>query len=337
MLNRIIRIAAAVCTLCLAGCAARLGPADNSDEAIRFTAGSLLLRDDDTKGGVIKTEFVDNDQFYVYGTKNTSGVFSTVFNGTAVTLNGTSWDYSPLRFWDSNASYYDFMAVTGPSSISHTNPLTITVGYNSVDTQYDLMAASHTRPASNTSVVDFLFHHMLSAVDVTVYNDSPVLDITLLSYGFRHIFTYGSLTVEAQGDSPNVSWNPQSDATNTILGSNPEPDASLSHVSNGISSFYPTTAITDLMVPQSLEVHGTAVPSLVLEYQYLDGTDPVTVSSVITLSEIKMFGTDQYITEWVPGTRYHYELHIRMGGGIRIHVTTSPWEVVNAETPGLTI
>lgn len=327
-----------MCTLSLlAGCTARLDSVEKG--TISFTAtGSPLLRDDaNTKGGVIKTEFVNNDQFYVYGTKNTSGVFSTVFNGTVVSFNGTSWNYSPLRFWDSNASNYDFLAVTGSSSISQTNPLTIALGYSAVDAQYDLMAACHTRPANNTAVVDFLFHHMLSAVDVTVYNDSPALDITLLSYGFRHIFTYGSLTVEAEGNSPNVSWNPQSDATNTILGSNPEPDAQLPCVSEGVSSFYPATAITDLMVPQSLEVHGTAVPSLVLEYQYLDGVTPVTVSSVIALSEIKMFGADQYITEWVPGTRYHYEIHIRMGGGIRIHVTTSAWDVVNAETPGLTI
>lgn len=357
MTLRTIRIAAALagCILLWTGCirTGALDPAITPDPVspgsgpaaeapINFTA-SPLLRDDATKSGEIKTDFENTDCFYAYGTKTIGGVPSVVFNGDAVTYDGSAWDYSPHRFWDSNASVYDFLAVTGPSSTSGirldgTNPLAIDVDYNALVAQYDLMAASHRRSSGNTSVVNLTFHHVLSAVDVTIYNDSPALDITLLSYGFRHIYTFGRLEAEAVGgDSPSISWDPQSDATNTVLGSNPEPDASLPHVSEGSSSFYPATTVTDLMVPQSLEVHGTAVPSLVLEYQYMDGTETVTVSNTITLSEIKMFGTDNFITEWSPGTRYHYELHLRMGGGIRIHVTTTEWDVIHAETPGLTI
>lgn len=344
MLNRIIRIAAALCTLCLAGCAARLGPVDNSDEAIRFTAGSLLLRDDDTKGGTLKESF-SNDKFFVWGNKTVGGTKLELFNGQEVsTTNGTVWTYSPIKLWDNTATRYDFLAITGPNSnagITCTptgNPLSASVSYNPTESQYDLMAASQYRNNGSTEPVNFLFKHMLSAVSIVIYNDSPSQDITLNSYKFRYLITRGSAIISQNASDVNVSedWSSPSYNSSLVLGSTNDSPVSLLHG----GSQYPASGspITDLMIPQELDRSGAYIPRLVLDYSYDPGTGTEDVVTPIRLQDIKVKNSeDEYITRWLPGRKYNYEIHIRVGGGIRITVTTTEWEDVYAETPGLTI
>ena len=43
------------------------------------------------------------------------------------------------------------------------------------------------------------------------------------------------------------------------------------------------------------------------------------------------------ITQWRAGYKYVYEIELRIGVGIMVKVTTTPWEVIEAETPGLMI
>ena len=62
-----------------------------------------------------------------------------------------------------------------------------------------------------------------------------------------------------------------------------------------------------------------------------------TESNINKPTEIEILGSTDYITEWTQGTRYHYDIHIRIGGGIRITVRATDWEIIYAETPGLTI
>ena len=90
----------------------------------------------------------------------------------------------------------------------------------------------------------------------------------------------------------------------------------------------------DLMIPQDLSPNDN-LPAL--EIIYHKG-DPNTVfRETLPLNEIRNQATNQPITVWNPGIKYHYEIELRIGVGIVVTVTTTPWEVVEAETPGLMI
>lgn len=347
MPNRIIRIAATfACYSLLWGCSMQLErPAD--PEAIGFSAGHSLLRDDATKSQLLKDDFEEDDNFFVYASKTLPSARSAVFNGDAVSVDGSNnWDYAPHRFWDFNAERYDFLAFSGPSNSStiSCNPaagsaLSAQVYYDPVDAQYDLMAACKRRIviSGQTDPVDLLFHHMLSAVSVVIINDSPSsVPITFYSYKFQNLCTQGTATVTQNDDTPVIPtvWDNMSYNTNLVLGE--DRDGDLAIQGGGTRHSFDAN---DLMIPQDFGLSLTYIPRLVLDYSYKETpeADPTRIVTGVRLEEIKAVKDDQYITRWLPGVRYTYEVHIRMGGGLRVSVTEAPWEEVHAETPGVTI
>ena len=343
MLSRVAFIsAAALGTLLLAGCLKTDRPAPEQN-AICFQAGSLLLRDDATKSGIPKETFTNGDKFFVYGTKVVDQERLPIFNGDAVRYTGTTiWDYSPVRLWDSHASRYDFIAFSGPDSnagISCTIPnnihanLSARVTYDATGTQCDLMAACYHRSDGTVTPVDFAFRHMLSAVSVVIYNDSPLQDITLNSYRFRYLCTRATAFVEQDINEPVIpeDWSSPSYNTNLVLGSSTGAD--LAHS----GSCFPASAAYDLMIPQELDRLGAYIPRLVVDYSYDPGPGVENVVTTIRLQDIKVKNSEELITRWLPGVKYNYEIHIRVGGGIRVVVSTTDWEDVYAETPGLAI
>ena len=330
---RVTFIAAAfACALLSAGCTRVYDPA--REQEISFRAGSLLLND-----AITKADFENGASFYVFGAKTISLTHYPIFTGQTVTYDGSAWSYSPARFWDPSASRYDFLAISGPASASgisctpSTLPIQATVTYSPTASQYDLMAACADRTDGSIAPVNLEFHHMLSAVSVVVYNDSPSQSITMNSYGFKNLCTQATLTVEQDLNTPEQGWVSPSYDTNVVLG---DDDGAVLATSG---SYYPTSTVTDYMIPQALNPLGSTAPTLVLNYSYLESgaSEPTNVVTPIRLQDIKIMGSDEAITSWQPGVRYTYQIHIRMGGGIRVHVITTEWEEVNAETPGLLI
>lgn len=379
MLNRIIRIAAVACTLSiLAGCTARLDPAEEG--TISFSAGSPLLQEATspaTKSGTFKNAFDqasdvvgadDADYFLVWGRKIVSGVSSSVFSGDKVTLknlgsNATDplddvWTYTNKRFWDTGASYYDFLAFSGsPLSAISCNPesggaLTATVSYDPTVNQSDILAAFYQRAKGNaevisTAIVHMPFQHVLSAVSVTIYNDTPSNlpnpNITLNAYTFRNIVTNSTGTFLQDGNAlaalTTTTWSSEAHngLSTGVLG-----DSSGPHVITP-SSHYPTAESWDLMIPQELEPIGNYTPQLYLDYkythinQYTGDEENVQTAFGINLEEIRVKNSDDFITSWEPGKKYTYEIHIRLGGGVNVTVNVTDWEDVIAETPGVII
>ena len=90
----------------------------------------------------------------------------------------------------------------------------------------------------------------------------------------------------------------------------------------------------DLMIPQDLSPNDD-LPALEIAYHKGDENDVTRVT--LPLNEIKDRSTNQPITVWNPGIKYHYDIELRIGVGIVVTVTTTPWEVVEAQTPGLMI
>lgn len=312
------------------------------EQAICFRAGSPLLNENNTKASTLKQSFSNGDTFYVIGAKTVSGhleaVFGSLNDPMPVSYNGSAWTYSPTKSWDPAASSYGFLAIARPSDETSTIqcdpssfPFSASLSYDPTVRQYDLMVACNERtdPQQFKSgiPVHLQFYHTLSAVSVTVYNDSPSDAITLNSYGFKNLYTMATLTVEHFEDTPQSSWMVKKFESSTFL----KTIASTSLGPGG--SYYPASAVYDLMIPQDLDPVSTNIPKLVLNYTH--GGD--IVETHINLKDIKAVGSDNAITSWEKGTKYHYEIHIRYGGGIRVHVVTTPWEEVNAQTPGLLI
>ena len=370
MLNRVTFILAAVCTLTLstlAGCVKTYNPAPKQGE-ISFGAGSLLLNDDATKSGAgLKTIFdqasenvgeANADKFFVYGTKTISGTRYNVFNGESVSLTSLGsnasdpiddvWEYSPLRFWDSNASQYDFLAISGPASAGGIvcNPagsahIRANVTFDALDSPYDLLAAGYQRNDGSTTPVALEFYHILSAVRVTIINDSPSTSVTVNSYGFRNICIGATGMVEQSGSGLATmgtgNWEPSSYTSSTVLG-----HRGTTALGNKQEFALPADK-WDLMAPQELAPYGDYIPQLMLDYEY-DQENPYTLEMEhnhpvfpIRLDEIPVKNSEELITKWLPGKKYIYEIHIRLGGGIIVNVAVTDWKDISAETPGLTI
>lgn len=343
MLNRIIRIAAVVCTLLIGtGCVRTLGPAELDGE-IRFTAGSPLLREDATKGTLKEgTTFTQGDAFLAWAWHGAANQHFSFGTNQPVTLGaGGTWDYAPHQYWNwrsGSDDYYDFLAVypaDSPISHSPTQPLKASVSYDATDDQYDLMAAGYRRTDKSTGTVDLTFQHLLSAVNVKVTNsESSVnsvgapLTVTLKSCRFKNLISNASITATLRGNQLETSAT-GGRSEDPVLGPTIPANTTLAP-----GASYPTTYQWDLMVPQDLNPGEGLSPMLVIVYNKGDATD---VEEEVTLKDVLNKNTGVAITQWRAGYKYDYEIELRIGVGIMVRVTTTPWEEIEAETPGLMI
>ncbi len=336
----IIHIAAAVAgVLLIAGCTERLDPAQEGTP-ISFSAESLLLRDDATKSGSPKTgtSFENNDAIAVFGWHKAASeliAFGSTTGG--VMYNGSSWSYSPIESWQWQGStdYYDFLAIypwiseSAPAGTYSSSKLRATVTYDPTSSQYDLMTASRRRLATETnptSIVPLTFTHRMAAVKVVVKNDTGGQTFRLDACHFRSLIISATATSEFKDGVFNFSWSNTVRSGSDLLGSEPNVDLAASKSSE---------LDYDLMIPQELDPLGSS-PSMVLTYSPKTGSSYETaVSTVIPLSQITVQGSSTPIDEWVAGTIYTYNITIRIGGGVVVNVTTTPWEDVEAETPGI--
>ena len=229
-------MAAVLCTLSMAGCKGTLDLTPMQSESICFGAGSMLLLDDATKSGTLKTgtSFSTGDSFHVWawhGAAQQNISFGTV---TPVTLGaGGLWDYAPHQFWGwkGEGDYYDFLAiypagkpVTHPASTLAQPNVKATVTYDATSDQYDLMAAGYRRNDRTITTVPLTFNHMLSAVSIDVTNASGSMDnvgnpltVTLKSCKFVNLQTSASVTVTFNGTSLDVQ-RPGNRSTTPVLG-----------------------------------------------------------------------------------------------------------------------
>ena len=72
---------------------------------------------------------------------------------------------------------------------------------------------------------------------------------------------------------------------------------------------------------------GNAIATI---YNIFKNTGGIDLSNITTLGGNK-------ITQWEAGKKYTYNIHIRYGGGITVHVITTEWNEVKAGTPGLIV
>jgi len=351
MQNRIIRIAMALagCILLAAGCIRR-SDLGSDGTPIGFAAGSALLRDDATKSGTLKTgtQFTTGDKIAVFGWHDAAGGF--IFNDQPVELKSSGrWEYAPVQPWEwgAGSDYYDFLAIYPfraaepyPSVVSSPRVL-VSQSYSTSD-QYDLMMGGVRRRAEENDrnrTVPFVFQHMCCAVRILVYNDSQQKDFTLNAYSFLNIASQAVARVQIAGDAAAFGWAEAQRSAEIPVGGASGIAQTLSHGSSGPGY----TSPFDLLIPLALDEElGTGTghwPKLVLNFTKDGSAVPEDVE--VKLKDICRLDNDTEtqdpILQWEPGVLYTYKIHIKVDGGIVVHVVTTDWDVVEAETPGLLI
>lgn len=202
MLNRIIRITATTlgALLMAAGCSrTSYDPAPVQGNPISFDAGSALLRDDATKAS---TPLDAGTHFGVFaylqpGTVGSPGAWNSsrtpdlMFNQD-VYYNGSTYTYSPVRFWPDAGTTISFWAycpysaspdiyASNGSAYTSTSTGWPDLRFSVTDGTTDLLSSdkltSRSRPANNT--VEIPFRHRLSKISVNVCKQDPTSRFTV--------------------------------------------------------------------------------------------------------------------------------------------------------------
>ena len=273
------------------------------------------------------------DAFYVYGGHDNS--LTNTFDGTKVTKSGSTWSYSPVRYWDAGkscnfAAYApEIPAGKGTVSTDEINGrLTFTDYVSGPDNQLDLIYAdgvSITAQQENNGPVSFNFQHLLSMIKFTFKSGFPV-DVPVTVSDLK---VYG---MAAQGTYDN-GWTP--DGTQAVAEDTPFNEMATTTAENKADASQATQAASAnfVVIPQSggtVTVSFTAAVSLeagnVKTKEFTTTLVPAwdagnCYNYVATISEQNMevqsitYG-DPNVTEWV-------EQEIESGIGTMVVVNTA--------------
>ena len=273
------------------------------------------------------------DAFYVYGGHDNS--LTNTFDGTKVSKSGSTWSYSPVRYWDAGKSYNfaayapEIPAGKGTVSTDEINRrLTFTDYVSGPDNQLDLIYAdgvSVTAQQENNGPVSFNFQHLLSMIKFTFKSGFPV-DVPVTVSGLK---VYG---MAAQGTYDN-GWTP--DGTQAVAEDTPFNEMVTTTAENKADASQATQAasVNFVVIPQSggtVTVSFTAAVSLeagnVKTKEFTTTLVPAwdagnCYNYVATISEQNMevqsitYG-DPNVTEWV-------EQEIESGIGTMVVVNTA--------------
>ncbi|MBQ3942091.1 MAG: fimbrillin family protein [Bacteroidales bacterium] len=234
----------AVAAIAMVGCAKTYEVVETSQEQSPIGFGTWT--DVMTKSRSAGTDsFANGDKFDVYGTKTVGESTTKVFNGVAVAYNGTVWSYSPVRFWDKNASNYTFYAVLPfvDANADGANDIISSAGVNeafghftsnnivfdapTTNNQDILVASKYSRTASpmTTSEVQLAFNHIASLVDIKVKKDKALADadatVNIIKAQLVSIKNTGAFEVTGYDGTTNkptftsIGWTPDAPPTTT--------------------------------------------------------------------------------------------------------------------------
>lgn len=154
--------------------------------------------------------------FYAYGYQGSN----LLFNGQEVssTDNGSTWSYSPLKYWVTNANYYFLGLANQGSKATVTPSLTdskavqlVVAGFVDTGTA-DLLASlqSNVTGAQNNSAVALTFQHLLAKVKFTFTNSfKSTDDVTLKVKNVKitNCDSTATVTIVGGASANTVTWS----------------------------------------------------------------------------------------------------------------------------------
>ena len=321
----------AAAAIVMAGCS-KTETVEMPDSAV-IGFGSAYIGNPTQTKAVSTLTTANIDAFYVYGGHDNS--LTNTFDGTKVSKSGSTWSYSPVRYWDAGKSYNfaayapEIPAGKGTVSTDEINRrLTFTDYVSGPDNQLDLIYAvgvSVTAQQENNGPVSFNFQHLLSMIKFTFKSGFPV-DVPVTVSGLK---VYG---MAAQGTYDN-GWTP--DGTQAVAEDTPFNEMVTTTAENKADASQATQAasVNFVVIPQSggtVTVSFTAAVSLeagnVKTKEFTTTLVPAwdagnCYNYVATISEQNMevqsitYG-DPNVTEWV-------EQEIESGIGTMVVVNTA--------------
>ncbi len=264
------------------------------------------------------TNFVNGDKMAVWADQTTGTTLDVIFNDQEVAYDGTKWDYSPKKLWNTGSSYkfYGFYPKTNTVNYSM-NPnaaeryITITdyVTDNAPANQKDLMISERIS-ASPFNVVNMVFHHVLSNVNMSVkvsdaVDKTEIQSVTLVKLQLKNVYSNGKYDQTGwDNELPVGAW------------SNHTSYMTISQVENKDITNNTVEVYSDyLMMPQKLFQTESRPRDVAVDASfrivYSDGT-----SSSYTKNDIRLAGingknshnTNSIISEWEPNYIYNYTL-----------------------------
>ena len=352
MHNRIIRMAAVACTLSiLIGCTAKLDPVQEGTP-ISFISESPLLMSENVTKVSLTDQFVAGSTFSVFGNRVVSDEPSDVFDNTGATVtaydpdNDSStplvWRYSPLRswLWESTGDWYDFVGISpagkGSAKMNISGNLAVSTHYSLSSDNYDILGSAYRRRGNVPdpfAIVPMAFSHLGSAVIIRVMNNSASTDVTLKEVKYKNLVVEGDAKVTLDTyANPEKSWINTERSRGFVRTSAPD-------LSIEADDSYDCSP--EVMIPQRLDqaaAAGNSVEDMPALYLYYTPDGSTQKEAIIRLKDICPRDSDIPITSWSAGTKYIYEISIRLDGGVLVTVETTDWgEIIEAETPGLLI
>lgn len=165
-----------------------------------------------TKAGEVTsvaTLQTNNGTMKVWGWKTVTSGTSQVFNNQEVTYDAnyapenTNWKYSPLKYWDMEATNYKFYAVspfTSKFTIDATSRIISGTGLEQVQILEDMNGASQ-KTSTNTNAIDYLVAAGVSQAPKGNAQDDDV------SFAFSHILSKLTVKVKTGSDFANEGSN----------------------------------------------------------------------------------------------------------------------------------
>lgn len=321
----------AAAAIVMAGCS-KTETVEMPDSAV-IGFGSAYIGNPTQTKAVSTLTTANIDAFYVYGGHDNS--LTNTFDGTKVSKSGSTWSYSPVRYWTAGESYNfaayapEIPAGKGTVSTDEINRrLTFTDYVSGPDNQLDLIYAdgvSVTAQQENNGPVSFNFQHLLSMIKFTFKSGFPG-DVPVTVSGLK---VYG---MAAQGTYDN-GWTP--DGTQAVAEDTPFNEMVTTTAENKADASQATQAasVNFVVIPQSggtVTVSFTAAVSLeagnVKTKEFTTTLVPAwdagnCYNYVATISEQNMevqsitYG-DPNVTEWV-------EQEIESGIGTMVVVNTA--------------
>ena len=223
-MKRYIFLVAAV-ALATVSCSKTYDTNRNANQGTAISIGSWASGLTRAARGAGAASFVNGDTLYVFGAKKIASPASSVevFDGVSVGTadNGTTWTYSPIRFWDRGYDYYDFYAIT-PSEETALDDLlasydvaagtmtskTIALAGNDKDI---LIADSvHVLKANYGEPVNLVFRHINAMFDLKVRKGAAIGDngkLAITKIAIENIDSLGTFQVTGYADTAIVAWN----------------------------------------------------------------------------------------------------------------------------------
>lgn len=305
-------------------------PLGESGDAIRFSVTQAVTSDLQTKAA--PSAEADLNKFTVWGSmKEGAGDWKQVFKNQPQEViyknveSTVSWDYGTTQYWNHSANYR-FCAVFPTSADVQTGSGSdkVIVSYPSLP-GYDLMVASSPLidgAANGSNPVTLEFQHACAAVRFLFAKDAnDVRTYSITGLTLQNIFASGSMTymgASTEGGA-SISWPTASKSDYTWTGGPWAVPAATTSVPFALI----TTREWLFAIPQNLA--GTPAPSITISYT-VDGR----------ALEVTLDLKTDIITKWANGNAYTYNIKVSPKV-IGVTVTITPWEIVDAATPGLMI